>query len=259
MTTFVLRIRRAIRSWAALLIVFCSIFRTRGKKNVASNRHMIAKFFASAAKVLSAKGEIHLSIKTTARYNFWRVEELAASQGLHPLGVERFAPDELYTHRRTKHDGYRPGIQLDYCARWRFGLEPPAKSFERPLWLKEEQNRESHTCELCDMIFTTAGDLSAHLGGKKHQGRLRQEKRKFRIAEKKERKANKKARTTSVGTGSEGSGGAGTGQRRWCAMCKTFSNSEKDYENHLKGKRHRETLAELNAKKRAGISTSKAD
>jgi len=183
-------------------------------------------------QVLAENGEIHVTLKTTARYNFWKVDQVALARGLHLKKVEKFNVDALYTHRRTNHDAYRDAVQNEHAALWVFTREQPEKAFKLPEWLNREFSRESHICELCDMIFTTEGDLRAHHSGKKHQARLKKNKRQKMLIEKKERKAGK---ASGGGDGNEG--------KMFCKICKIFSNSAADYQNHLSGKRHREATS----------------
>ena len=128
-------------------------------------------------------------------------------------------------------------MQIDHSATLVFRPHAPPAPFHPPKWYTQELQRDKPVCELCTTVFTTDSDLQKHLSGAKHQKRARQEhsreKRKKRKLEVEERKQRKAAR-------------AGPGHEKlMCRECKTFANSQADYANHLKGKRHLQRMQTL--------------
>lgn len=178
---------------------------------------------------------IQLTLKTTARYHHWGVETIAEKcrpTRLYLVKVDKFLAQEIegYQHRKTNSDSQnlttykKPGVQIDYAATWFFSPCPPSKPFVPPAWLKKELGRTKPTCDLCDMVFTTDGDLATHLEGQKHSQRLKKLKRMKRLHQRRERKERPNAEPVR------------------CTLCKLSCTSQRDYEMHCQGKRHKSNL-----------------
>ncbi|KNC76546.1 hypothetical protein SARC_10959, partial [Sphaeroforma arctica JP610] len=74
------------------------------ERNILANQEMLTNFFESAYKVLSEKGEIHLTIKLGEPYSQWRVAKLA--ERATDLYLKNSQPFDCtlypgYEHRRT--------------------------------------------------------------------------------------------------------------------------------------------------------------
>jgi uncharacterized C2H2 Zn-finger protein len=196
----------------------------------------VVGFLRSALDVLAPKGEILLTLKTTAKYNHWDLPSLASIAGLCVQRVEPFqgAQHTGYSHVRTKgegEDGEDSGrVLVDHAAVWHLGRESPSPPFKTPAWLLKEFGHEKSHCELCDAVFTTESDYKAHLAGAPHTAVLRRVERQ----QTKARKAARKAESANGGKGRQDAQGVR------CDCCQVTCTSSADYTLHCQGWKHRE-------------------
>lgn len=222
-TDFCSTLPTLIGSGAFAFDVIVFNFPHSGLKSVPSNRLLLSNFFSEASAVLVGdEGRIEVTLKTTAKYRHWRLTELAMTAGLHVVAIRPFVPPHLYLHRRTTHDVDGNAVQgVMRAATWVFARQAPRIAVRLPTWLVQihHQSGEKPVCSLCDIVFTTEGDLEKHRIGKRHVARVKEAKRRL----------DKKSRKDQV---------VGTNSGSFCELCRVFSNSAASAAVHLIGRRH---------------------
>eukprot|EP00656_Telonema_subtile_P055663 TRINITY_DN8686_c0_g1_i4.p1 TRINITY_DN8686_c0_g1~~TRINITY_DN8686_c0_g1_i4.p1 ORF type:complete len:321 (+),score=70.82 TRINITY_DN8686_c0_g1_i4:9-971(+) len=210
-----------------------------GPAALESNRRLMGRFFEECHAVLATDGVVEVALKTTARYNAWRLIELAERARLYPQQVRRFDAS-TYTHRKTKHDGHTDKVRNDRAAVWSF-VATKVAGFELPSWLQAEMSEEQHLCEQCDMVFTTDKDLNKHNGGRQHTRRTKAIKKRDRLEQQKaaraERKSQKQQAVPNVASYGPFASVREDGSV-FCKACKVFSNSNASWEMHAASVKH---------------------
>ena len=214
-----------------------------GTKSLAANRTLLERVLRSVATLLrsprcTADAEFLVTCKTTGRYNDCYGDLRAlAPPGLLLAGVTRAVAPIGYTHATTTARTTAEG--LDHAATWAFRVAADADAAPTrgplPRWLREELAQRSPRCELCDKVFTTAGDLEKHEHGRGHRGRVVEARRRARQASAKLAATERKRKRND--------GEVLSGELRRCESCGVDCNSEASWKMHTRGKRHLQRAA----------------
>jgi len=142
------------------------------------NRLMLRSFLLSASQFLVPDvGEIHLTIKDTYPYSWWRVDSLPESL---PAGVVTFLRREMF--QANKFPEYEPmNVEADrgfaQCASTTFVFCHRSTERKRPRDDIAPQTVMHMFCEICEKgPFSSRQDFISHEASKKHQKRCSYER-----------------------------------------------------------------------------------
>lgn len=75
------------------------------KFNFRRHRKLVRAFLINASEMLTTKGQVHVTHKTTYPYSEWDIEELAEEAGLRLLKISPFDISEYDGYVNKKGDG----------------------------------------------------------------------------------------------------------------------------------------------------------
>ncbi|RZB51065.1 Heavy metal-associated isoprenylated plant protein 41 isoform B [Glycine soja] len=96
---------------------------------IKKHKALVLGFFKNASGMLRANGEIHVSHKTTAPFNNWNIEKLAAQCFLKLIECADFKREDYPGYNNKRGDSYRcdEPFPLGKCCTFKFIYNPKAK------------------------------------------------------------------------------------------------------------------------------------
>ena len=129
-----------------------------GKQRVHANRALVRDFLLSALGVVSANGEVHITIKDHPPYSLWGVESIAAENGWRTIGTRSFEKANFvgYHHRTTEKEAKK--FDASHCLTYIFmkkqqlqqqltdSSTPPIHTLSRKTTLQKTKKRRQKHC-----------------------------------------------------------------------------------------------------------------
>ena len=75
------------------------------KEDLVANQHVLTKFFACSRHLLSDKGEIHVTLRSTSFYESWGIKTLAEKTGLSSLEAVDFDQNAFHGYQQVRTRG----------------------------------------------------------------------------------------------------------------------------------------------------------
>ncbi|KAL6562478.1 hypothetical protein OROGR_003485 [Orobanche gracilis] len=137
---------------------------------ISMHRNLVRGYLMNASTMLLPDGEIHVNHKTTAPFDSWKIEDLAAECSLLCVGQDYFRIEDYPGYQNKRGSGSRPDdpFPLGECRTFRFKLlyardvnfRIPVGVKQQPLSVHTQRQPPYHDASLSDGLMLRADPLN---------------------------------------------------------------------------------------------------